>query len=195
MTGHIKVLIYGLQSSGASLFAYFLVQKPRSIGIVDLNNHRLTPSLDIVVKVVVTTRWSLDDHIQSFVPDKTILFIRNPYNNYHSLMGKPYANSSDRIDDKFRLMDKIFTSRERFDAVISYEDFIHKQQDTSQLMASLGWSLPIDSYDFPRSSRVISMFNRHYSDWCRNNPAAPGPRGGWGMGNISGPNINLSQVR
>lgn len=192
----MKVLIYGLQSSGASLFAFFMAQRPRSIGIVDLNNHRLAPrleiDLDIILKTVITTRWSLEEHIQSFMPDTTILFIRNPYTNYHSLMGKIYANRSGNIDDKFRLLDRIFQSRARFDAVFSYEDFIHSRQDTLSRMVSLGWSVPADSYDFPRPAREIYLFNCHYSNWCRNNPAAPGPRGGWGMGNITGKNIKLS---
>ena len=32
----MRLLLYGLQSSGASLFAYFLAQVPDSVAVIDL---------------------------------------------------------------------------------------------------------------------------------------------------------------
>jgi hypothetical protein len=191
-----KIFVYGLQSSGASLFTYFLAQKPGSLGIVDLNNHRLSPPLnaghDTALKAVVTTTWPLQDHLNSFQPDKTILFLRNPYNNYYSLMHKAYANKSGAIDDKFRLLEKLFRNRDKYDLTIFYEDFISDADGTVYKLNSLGWESTNEHYRFPRPPQDIARFNVEQCTWCRENPAAPGPSGGWGMGNIRSSRINLT---
>ena len=190
----MKILIYGLQSSGASLFCYFIAQKAGSIGIVDLNNHRVAPNmdigLDVALKVVITTNHSLADHIASFNPDKIILFLRNPYNNYYSLRDKSYASKSGGVDEKFALLEHYFTTDDLFDQVVTYEDFIHDRAATLNKINVIGWQMPPNAYIFPRSPREIFLFNNLHSEWCRNNPAAPGPQGGWGMGNLSGAQIN-----
>ena len=81
-------------------------------------------------------------------------------------MGKVYANKSGSIDDKFRLIDDWFTRSPQFDEVITYEGFIRNRKDTLEKIVAMGWILPTDCYDFPRSPREIFMFNCHYSDWC-----------------------------
>lgn len=191
----LKVLVYGLQSSGASLFSYFLSQRPETLGIIDLNNHRLAPSLpmehDIILKAVVTTRWPLQAHIDSFQPDRTILFIRNPYNNYYSLQDKVYANKSGSIDEKFRLMEDYFIQQQRFDSTICYEDFIANPVDTLEILNTIDWYMTPEYYKFPRSPQEIAQFNITHNEWCRLNPAAAGPTGGWGMGNIRSSTIDL----
>lgn len=192
----MKLLVHGMQSSGASLFAYYLAQVTDTIGVIDLNNHRVAPALniplDIIMKAVITTRWSLEDHVNSFRPDKTILFLRNPYNNYYSLMSKVYANKSGTIDDKFRLLEDSFNRQDTYDTTIFYEQFITDRQGTVALMNGLGWKSTLEHYGFPRSPREVYAFNMVFCEWCRNNPAAPGPAGGWSMGNIREPKINLS---
>jgi len=53
----MKTLIYGMQSSGASLFAYWLSQQNQCLSIIDLYHDQLAPSLDhdnVVLKCVVT---------------------------------------------------------------------------------------------------------------------------------------------
>jgi|GEM_PF-766903 len=191
-----RLLVYGMQSSGASLFSYFLAQKAESLGIIDLNNHRLAPALpyefDIVLKTVVTTRWSLEDHIENFQPDKTILFIRNPCSNYYSLTNKVYANKSGTAEEKFALLDSYFEAREQFDLTIFYEDFITDFSGTITKLKEIGWESSQEHYTFPRTPQEISEFNIRHSKWCRENPAAEGPSGGWGMGNIHSSSINLS---
>lgn len=192
----LRTLVYGLQSSGASLFTYFLSQRPDTVGIIDLNNHRLAPALplnhDIALKAVITTRWPLERHIDNFGPDRTILFLRNPYNNYYSLRDKAYADKSGTIDEKFRLLDYVFMHRQRFDLTICYEDFIADPENTLERLASIGWHMKPEYYRFPRTPREVADFNNIHSEWCRLNPAAAGPAGGWGMGNIQSSKINLS---
>jgi hypothetical protein len=189
----MKVLIHSLQSSGASLFAYFLSQTPRTIGIIDLNNHRLAPRIgspySIVLKCVITTTWTIQQHVESFGPDKTILFIRNPYNNYFSLRDKIYANRSGSLRDKFRLLEAAFSQRNEYDATIFYEDFLTDKAGTIAKVRSIGWPATEEYYDFRRTPADIFNFNNVFCRWCRENPAAAGPQGGWGMGNLSGNTI------
>lgn len=190
-----RILVYGMQSSGASLFSYFLSQNPDTLGIIDLNNHRLAPDLpdefDIVLKAVVSTRWSLQDHIDSFHPDKTILFIRNPCHNYYSLMDKAYANKSGLLDEKFKLLDHYFEAREQFDLTLFYEDFILDYSGTIEKLNTIGCKYTEEHYRFSRTPQEIADFNINNSNWCRDNPAAEGPAGGWGMGNIHSSAIKL----
>lgn len=190
----MKILIYGLQSSGASLLAFFMAQKANTVGIIDLNNHRLAPTLDlpfdIVLKAVITTSWSLDQHIKSFRPDKTILLVRNPCHNYYSLQNKVYANKSGNIDDKFVLLDKYFAEPDRFDATIVYERFLTDRAGMVAQLNAIGWESHLAHYELPRTKVDIAHFNNEHCQWCKENPAAAGPAGGWGMGNISGAAIN-----
>jgi hypothetical protein len=161
-----------MQSSGASLYAFYLSQGDRTIGIVDLNNHRLAPfvetSLDVVIKCVVTTRWTLEQHISSFKPDKTVLFLRDPYDVYRSLSNKVYANKSGSIQDKFRVLENTFLGKDKFDEVVYFEDFVAQNK----------------GYNFHRSPEEVRTFNNSNSDWCRENPAKSGPEGGWGFGKL-----------
>ena len=173
----MKTLIYAMQSSGASLYAWYLAQKKDVIGIVDLNNHRLAPPItaesDIVLKCVITTRWTLEQHVESFKPDKTILYLRDPYQTYSSLVTKVYANKSGTIDEKFRILDQIYQQRDNFDEVVLYEEFIQKHRD----------------FVFVRSKEEIIRFNESNSEWCKLNPEAPGDKGGSGFGGICGKTI------
>ncbi|MFW5804545.1 MAG: hypothetical protein ACOCWG_04885, partial [bacterium] len=77
----MRILVHGLQSSGASLFTLFLAQHPNRIAIIDLLNKQLAPSLthlkdkELLLKTVVTSKYALQDHQENYNPDKTILFI------------------------------------------------------------------------------------------------------------------------
>lgn len=161
-----------MQSSGATLYAYFLSQDPRTVGILDLNNHRqapsLTTSLDVVLKCVVTQVWDVEDHRERFEPDRTILFLRNPYDNFMSLKDRVYANRSGTVEQKFKKLNQYYRHRQDFDEVVRYEDFI-----AQNLGVELG-----------RSLTELKEFNNREVKWCRENPAAPGPTGGWGLGNL-----------
>jgi hypothetical protein len=89
----MKLLIYAMESSGASTFCYFLGQRPGSVAVIDVWSECLTPPLDIDVPVVAKATTTMThravDHTASFRPDKTILFIRDPVAVYASLRARP----------------------------------------------------------------------------------------------------------
>ena len=70
----MRVLVYGMQSSGASLVTLTLAQKRECVAFVDIWNMFAAPELktdhDIVAKVVVTTAFSLEVHRRRFRPAK-----------------------------------------------------------------------------------------------------------------------------
>lgn len=166
----MRVLVYGLQSSGASLFTYFMAQKKDCIGIIDLFNKHLMPSfsdvedIDIVAKCVVTTRYPLQEHVSSFKPDKTILFIRNPYNNWVSLSGKSWKKENGTMEQKFAIMEDCFVNQDRFDTVVKYEDFVGDKQGTMEKLSAYG----VEDYffDFKRQPLHIRRFNNAHSREC-----------------------------
>jgi len=124
----MRILVYGMQSSGATAFTLFMAQRPDCLALVDvLNNYaapRMSTPLDMVVKVVATTAYPLAAHMERFRPDRVVLLLRDPHDNYQSLSNKPYRNHSGLMEEKFILFDQVFAERERFDAVIRYEDFV-----------------------------------------------------------------------
>lgn len=151
----MRLLVYGMQSSGATAFSLFLAQRPGCLGLVDiLNNYaapRLATSKDVVAKVVVTTAYPLEIHQERFQPDKTILFLRDPRDNYESLRRKQYRNHSGLIDEKFALLDRIFEARGRFDAVIEYENFVARQPHVLQRLRELDWPVDASFHAFSRT--------------------------------------------
>src|SRR5579864_1092382 len=123
----MKVLLYGMQSSGASVLALLLGQKPESLAFVDVWNMYAAPELetqhDCALKVVVTAAFSLELHRQRFRPDVILLVLRHPTDNYDSLIAKTYANESGLIDEKFSRLEEVFRGGKGFDHVVHFEDF------------------------------------------------------------------------
>jgi hypothetical protein len=78
----MRVLIYGMQSSGASAITFTAAQKPDCVAFVDIWSHFAAPQLgtsrDVVAKVVVTTAFPRSLHRGRFRPDYTILVLRHP---------------------------------------------------------------------------------------------------------------------
>ena len=124
----MRLLVYGMQSSGATAFTLFLAQHPDCLALVDVLNNfaapRVTTSMDMVVKVTMTTAYPLAVHMERFRPDRVVLLLRDPHDNYQSLKTKNYRNYSGLLDEKFMILDQVFAERDHFDAVIHYEDFI-----------------------------------------------------------------------
>lgn len=139
----MRVLVYGMQSSGATAFTLFLAQRPDCLALVDvLNNYaapRVNTPLDMVVKVAATTAYPLAVHMERFRPDRTILLLRDPHDNYQSLKTKNYRNHSGLMEEKFRLIDQVFAERDNFDAVIRYEDFVARDPAVLETVNRLGW--------------------------------------------------------
>ncbi|PKU25881.1 hypothetical protein [Telmatospirillum siberiense] len=162
----MRLLIHGLQSSGASTFTYFLAERPDCLALVDILNFYAAPyldtSLDQVAKCTVTTAFPFALHAERFRPDRTILLLRDPRDNYVSLRAKPYRNHSGLMDEKFALIERLFLGRGSFDAVIAYEDFVDRKPVVIETVNRLGWPVSDDFYRFERTQTdMVAALWRH----------------------------------
>jgi hypothetical protein len=160
----MRVLLYGLQSSGASVLAYTFAQKRDSLAFVDIWNTYAAPERppadrDIVAKVVATTAFSLEAHRRRFRPDATVLVLRHPCDTYESLFGKSYANDNGLIDEKFSLLESVFRAGAEFDDILHYEDFAFCPAEVVAQCQRLGWGIGNDALLFGRSPREIEEAN------------------------------------
>lgn len=157
--GRMKLLVHGMQSSGATAFTLFLAQRPDVLALVDIPNNfaapRVDPPLDMVVKAVITTAYPIDVHVERFRPDRTILLVRDPRANYRSLSTKPYRNHSGLIDEKFAVLEQVYADRHRFDAVIAYEDFVVGDRAVLDTVTALGWPVSAEHLRFDRRHDAI----------------------------------------
>lgn len=178
----MRLMVYAMQSSGASLFTYFLAQRPGSFAIVDVFATSLCPSLetdeDLLVKCTIALDHRFEDHAERFRPDATLLFLRDPVRNYLSLRTHWYRDHGGPIDDKFRLLEEHFKARARFTAVIDYEDFVTRRPELLERVAKL-WPIETSYFDFPRSPE----------DVARSCVAIAPPGERWGVGNVHGRHI------
>ena len=182
-----RILVYGLQSSGASLTAFLLGQKNNSLVIPDILHKNLAPKLKsvckkterIVVKCTVTSVHSLDEHERKFQPDKTILLVRDPGINYVSLDRKAHRDMGGSIEEKFRLQETYFQNRDRFDAVVRYEDLIFRPSRFIETLARAEIEVKRADFEIPRTRLSILRTNAERSPWCRRNY-----RMAWGLGQV-----------
>ncbi len=225
----MKILIHGMQSSGASLFTFFLSQIENTIGVIDLFSPHLCPPLKsdnkhfIVIKTTVAknivnpnkipdqktvkrlinigiksrslilNKNPLSAHIESFRPDKKILFLRNPYENYLSLRTKKYGlphEIAGTIDEKFCLLELRFRQREIFDLTLYYEDFLLRPEQFLQQLNEA--RIPADQtcYNFQKNIKKIIQFNNRNNEWCRKFFKYR-----WGKGNIRNNRIDLNLIK
>jgi hypothetical protein len=161
----MRLLIYGMQSSGASTVAFVLAQKPDCCAFVDIWTMYAAPALptagpkDTLAKVVVTTAFPLALHQERFRPDRTILVLRHPVVTYRSLVGKVYRHHCGFIEEKFALLDRIFSEESRFDAVIYYEDLVYFPAETLAKISTLGWQCSVDFLECARTQAEMVAFN------------------------------------
>lgn len=165
----MRLLVTGMQSSGATAFTLFLAQRPDCLALVDvLNNYaapRVATALDMVVKVVVTTAYPLAVHMERFRPDRVVMLLRDPRDNYQSLRRKNYANHSGLLDEKFLILDQLFAERHRFDAVIEYEDFVARDPSIPQTLARLGWPVEEGFHEYRRRhEELLSALSANLPD-------------------------------
>lgn len=155
----MKLLVHGMQSSGATSFTLFLAQRPDCLALVDIANNfaapRIEPAIDMVAKTVVTTAYPWEVHVERFRPDRTILVLRDPRDNYASLATKNYRNHSGLIDEKFLLADQIFAGRSRFDLVVHYEDFVARDPAVTAAVTALGWPVEEGYFSYARRHEEI----------------------------------------
>jgi hypothetical protein len=187
----MKILVFALQSSGASLFTYLLAQIPNSIGIIDLwDNTILAPKINspypVILKIVPTVTYTLEENINSFQPTKRILFIRNPFDNYFSLNPKIYRDEAGTLEQKFAMMDQIFAEREKlFDTTFYYEEFFRQPElFIRSIREKIAEDLPSDADQFKRSLDEIMTFNQQHCAWCQGTFQV-----NWGFGNIHQKNL------
>ncbi len=189
----MRVLLYGMQSSGASVLAFTLAQRPKSAAFVDIWNMFAAPDIEAtdrytVAKVVVTTAFSLDAHRLRFRPDVTFLVLRHPVDTYDSLYGKSYANENGLIDEKFAIIEEVLRARSGFDQIVYYEDFAFRPRLLVDLAEGIGWKLGYDAL----------LFKRTLEDMQRENLARfPGidERLKYGAGNIQSNGVLRDRVR
>lgn len=152
----MRLFVHGMQSSGATAFTLFLAQRPDCLALVDIPNNFAAPRIgralvkDMVVKAVITTAYPAAVHMERFRPDRTILLLRDPRDNYQSLSTKTYRNYSGLMDEKFVLLDQIFAERGNFDAVIHYEDFVARSPEIIDAVNALGWPVDEGHYTYVR---------------------------------------------
>lgn len=159
----MRTLIYGMQSSGASIFTYFMGQNKNSVVIVDLQSKNKAPYFgciqDVVLKCVINHLYTWGHQVRSFKPHKTILFLRNPFDNFISLYDKKWRNESGPIVYKFRQLEKEFLQRDKFDAVVNYEDFISCPEKNIQDLNNKGFIVNESFLKFNRTLEDMMKFN------------------------------------
>lgn len=152
----MRVLVYGLQNSGATLVTLYIGQRPGTLIVPDLWTMfcapRATFEQDACVKVTITESFPLETHVTAFKPDFKILVVRRPMDNWLSLRKKAFANHNGTIEQKFARVDRAFMHRNRFDAFIVFEDFVSFPAPLSQCLQDAGWALPADAGCYPRTA-------------------------------------------
>ncbi len=155
----MKLLVHGMQSSGATAFTLFLAQRPGCLALVDIANGDIAPAVaparPMVAKTVITARYPLSLHQAQFQPDKTILLLRDPRDNYISLLDKNYRDLSGSMTEKFIQLEQLFLARAHFDAVIYYEDFVARDPQVLATVAALGWPVTPDYFNYRRRHDAI----------------------------------------
>ena len=175
-----RLFIYGMQSSGATIFTIFLGQIPTSVVVADLWATEVAPSIDVPFDLILKAtigEIALDDHLRHFRPTHSILFLRHPVDICESLKRKSYRNLGGLLAKKLRIYDGTFEKRSQFDLVVKYEDFASHPQRVQRELASVGIQTPADSAKMPRSTKLIVEHSRTSSPWMRDHY-----RKGWGLG-------------
>lgn len=189
----MRLFIYSTESSGASTFCLFLGQRDGVVAVVDLWSHCLAPPLDVpvpaVLKATVTTTYHAADHLRSYRPDASILFLRDPVAVYRSLTKYEYANYEGTVEDKLARFDSEYGSAP-FDAIIRYEDFIRRDPSVIATLDRLGWPCSESFYELPRPIDDIRQTNFMHSAWLRQNYEKS-----WAFGNFKGARISPDFVR
>lgn len=154
----MRVLLFGLQSSGASIVTQFLGQIPGSLALVDLwCGHRMFPAelfpddRPVFAKATLACTRSLSEHVEAFRPARRILVLRHPCHNHVSLGRKSYRDHGGRMREKFRRLEGTFRERHRFDLTLRYEDLIHAPDGFLDRLRGIGVPVTRDCLSFSRT--------------------------------------------
>jgi hypothetical protein len=171
MSGEVppRVLIHGMQSSGASLLALLAAQGPDTLAVIDLWNPELAPDLAHDGPIVLKTTTGpvpLAAHVKSFRPTAMVLMLRHPVDQISVLTDESFRDYASPLEDKLEAFDNVFADAERFDAVVSYEQFTRNPTSVAATMRSIRLPLPADANRFPRSLDDVVVYAREHSPWC-----------------------------
>jgi hypothetical protein len=102
--------------------------------------------------------------------------MRNPFVNYWRLQSKPYAGTFGNIDEKFQILESIYSSGD-YDCVLLYEDCLINPARFIESARKLEYGVEESFFEFRRDASEILEANRAASSWFRK-------PGRWGFGNI-----------
>jgi hypothetical protein len=184
-----RVYVCGMQSSGSSIFSYFLAQIPDSLAVIDLWVRQPCPPLMLDMPVSIKTCISVMEcylqDVSVFKPTLSILFMRDPVDIYVSLKKKSYFNDGGDADDKFQIYETMFRERETlFDLSICYEDFTKSPLEVAERLRQHGVPIQNSALSFKRGLEEVIDFARSGSTWCRDNYQTR-----WTHGNIHTDNL------
>lgn len=163
----MRILVYGLQSSGASLFTYFLGQLQNSFALIDVSARRKAPvasffqnyeqkNTKIITKCTITA-IPYQNIVDLYKPDLRILFIKNPFQNFMSLKQKRYRRTGGTLFNKIRLLESYFNQSEQlFDCVIKYEDFLNNRELVISQLNKIGLDVNKEMYNFNKDVMEVS---------------------------------------
>jgi hypothetical protein len=180
-----RVLLYGMQSSGASLMALLAAQGPRTLAVVDLWNPEPAPALEhdgpVVLKATVGP-VGFPAQIERFGPTATVLVLRDPVDQISVLAGESYRDYAAPLAQKLATFERVFARHAtEFTLVLEYEELVRRPAVTAAALGALGLELPPDAAEFPRSLETVVAYACEVSTWCRDNL-----RRRWGTGRVDG---------
>jgi hypothetical protein len=117
-----RFLVYALQASGGTIFTHLLAQMPGSIGVLDLwaakpiptpEELEVSPSTDVVIKAVVTNKFTVPQLIESYQPSVKILFLRHPAHALSALRRRDFAKKTGTgtIEAKIEIYEDAFINQ------------------------------------------------------------------------------------
>lgn len=187
----MRLLVTGLQSSGASTVTAFLAQRPDCVPVIDTLNAVLAPPLNTarpaVVKAVITRRYTLAQHQAAFRPDATLLVLRDPRVNWVSLATKPWATLSGTMEEKFARLETLVRapSPHGIDAILRYEDLLARAPVVTETLRRLNWPPDPAWYELPRDRDAMMA-----SLWEHCPETFTSHRDGFGFGNFQGQRLD-----
>lgn len=181
-----RILVYGMPSSGASYVAWCLSSNPNEIVLPDLYGS-IAPDashfdgLDVILKVCVGKRGTLEDCVRAFRPDRTILVLRDEAAVRDSLMRRwasarrprAFLNCGPRdVSRLLRIMRHAIAARDLWDEALIYGNFADQQIVPER-----------DLWD-------IVETNWRLCEWCRDNHRPQK----WGIGGIKQPGMTRREL-